>query len=268
MKLNDLDEGIGDSLKTAGRATAGLLGRGLGAVAGSAGQTAGTLGTAFARAIGFDASQGEVGTVQKSIAKQKFVGTFMQKMIGFISSTSEAVKDDLLKIQQQQAQQQAAQQAQQQGQPIPPPGQIIVPQTYRARPKESIDFERLYTRIINEDQATDQLIQQYASTIEKGIQSYMSGNLGNLVGQVKSVSQTIAQKIANGENYSPDLENLGSAIFDQYYSSERSKFTQTHSAADIPLSSDGEQVLAALRNLSNKEQQVVMQKLEKGGNLF
>ena len=173
MKLNELDEGIGDSLKTAGRATAGLLGRGLGAVAGSAGQTAGTLGTAFARAIGFDASQGEVGTVQKSIAKQKFVGTFMQKMIGFISSTSEAVKDDLLKIQQQQAVQQAQQQAQQQGLPPPAPGQIILPQTYRARPKESIDFEHLYKRILNEDQATDQLIQQYASTIEKGIQSYM-----------------------------------------------------------------------------------------------
>ena len=78
----------------------------------------------------------------------------------------------------------------------------------------------------------------------------------------------IMNKILNNQNYIEDLNNLGSAIFDQYYSGKRQTFVQSHNMADTPLSSDAEQVLAALKKLDKKEQKVVVQKLEKGGNLF
>ena len=98
MKLNDIqNEGLGDSLKTAGAVAKGLAGKAKTAIGKVASEPfgpsnkLGILGTAFGRAVGFDASQGWAGNAQKGIAKQKFIGTFVQKMIGFISSTEEAV---------------------------------------------------------------------------------------------------------------------------------------------------------------------------------
>ena len=268
MKLNDLDEGIGDSLKTAGRATTGLLGKGLGAVAGSAGKTAGTLGTAFARAVGFDASQGVAAKAQKSMARQQFIGTFVQKMSGFIASTAEAVKDDINLIIKQEQQQQAQQQAAQRGLPTTSAGGIIVPGATSARPKESIDFDLMLKIVLKESQATDQFIEKYANTIENAIKGYMSNQVGTMGPQITNSSKQIAQAIVSEQNYISVLEDLGAAIFDQYYNNERQEFTQTHRAADIPLSSDGQQVLTALQQLDKKEQQIVMDKLKQGGNLF
>jgi len=182
------------------------------------------------------------------------------------------VKDDLLKIQQQQIIQRAQQQAKAQGQPPPNPSQIIVPKTYQPPRQESINFDLMLKIVLKEDatdpQAAQRFIQQYASTIEQGIISYMSGQVGNLGPQVKNSSVQIAQKISMGEDYVSILEDLGSAIFDQYYSSQRQSFVQSHPAADTPLSSDGQQVLAALQKLDKKEQEIVMQKLKQGGNLF
>ena len=96
----------------------------------------------------------------------------------------------------------------------------------------------------------------------------MSGQVGSLSNMINSTSKTIVNKILNNQNYIEDLNNLGSAIFDQYYSGKRQTFVQSHNMADTPLSSDAEQVLAALKKLDKKEQKVVVQKLEKGGNLF
>ena len=109
MKLTDIqNEGIGDSLKTAGQAVSSLTGKGYsalgsgikaaGSTVGKYAPTLGVLGTAFGRAVGFDASQGWAGKAQQGIAKQQFIGNFVQKMRGFITSTEESVKDDLLKI--------------------------------------------------------------------------------------------------------------------------------------------------------------------------
>lgn len=268
MKLNDIQtEGIGDSLKTAGRAISGVAGK-VGQTIGSVAPTAGMLGTAFARSIGFDASQSEVGSVQKGIAKKQFVGNFVQKMLGFISSTQEAVKDDINAIIKQEQQKQAQQQAAQRGMPTTSPGGIIMPGATSARPQESIDFDNMLKIVLKESQATDQFIAQYAGVIENAIKTYLGNVVGNLGPQIKNSSNQIAQLIIAEKNYVGILEDLGSAIFDQYYTSQRTNFTQTHPAADIPLSSDAEQVLAALKKLNKKEQQVILQKLEKGGNLF
>lgn len=244
MKLSDVqNEGIGDSLKTAGRMATGL--------AGKVGSTIGTVGTAFGRAVGFDASQGWAADTQKGIARQKFIGTFVSKIQGFLASTEEAFKDDIALIQKKKAEEKARQQ-QAQGQPV----------------QESFDYKMKFKIALKEDQDIDNFVQKYAGTIEQAIISYMSGNVGNLGTTIKNTSQQIAQMILNQQNPVNLIQQLGGQIFDQYYSGQRQQFVQSHSAADIPLSSDGEQVLAALKKLSKKEQEIVIQKLKQGGNLF
>jgi hypothetical protein len=251
MKLNDIqNEGIGDSLKTAGRAAAGLSGQVASAVGGKLASTAGTLASGFGRAVGFDASQNWAANHQKGMARQKFIGTFVSKIQGFLASTEEAYKDDIALIQKKQAQ--AAQQAQAQGQPV----------------KETFDYAMKLKVFLKEDQEIDNFIQQYAASIEQAITSYMSGNLGNLGTAVKNTSQQIAQMILKKQNPVNLIQQLGGQIFDQYYNTERQNFVKSHPAADIPLSSDGEQVLAALKKLTKKEQDIVIQKLKQGGNLF
>jgi hypothetical protein len=64
------------------------------------------------------------------------------------------------------------------------------------------------------------------------------------------------------------ITNLGAQLFDQYYAENRNDFLQSHPAADSPLSPEGEQVLKALKSLRRTEQDVVLQKLKQGGNLF
>jgi hypothetical protein len=255
MKLNDLHEGIGDSLKAADSAVMGLAGK-AGQAIGSFAPTAGVLGSAFARAIGFDGSQPEVGGVQRGIAKKQFVGTFVQKISGFISATQESVKDDItaiIKQEQQQAQQAQAQQAQAQ---------------QAGMQRESNEYNLLFKIALKESQQTDQFINRYAGVIENSIKTYLGNQIGSLGPQVSNASKQIAQLVVQEKNYLGILEDLGSAVFDQFYSTKRNEFTQSHPAADTPLSSDGEQVLAALKRLSKQEQQIVIQKLEKGGNLF
>lgn len=249
MKLNDIhNEGIGDSLKTAGRAVAGLADK-VGTAVGSVAPTAGILGTAFTRAIGFDASQGGAGSVQKGIARQKFIGTFVSKIQGFLASTEEAFKDDIVLIQKQLAQQQAQQQ---QGAPV----------------QESYDYSTKLKVYLKEAQEVENFIKQYGQTIEQAITSYMSGNVGNLKSRVQSVSQQIAQMIISEKNPVYLIQELAGEFFDQYYSQNRQQFVQSHPSADIPLSSDGQQVLAALQKLTKKEQDIVVQKLKSGGNLL
>jgi hypothetical protein len=253
MKLNDIqNEGIGDSLKTAGRAAAGLSGQVASAVGGKLASAGGVLASGFGRAVGFDASQNWAANHQKGMARQKFIGTFVSKIQGFLASTEEAYKDDIALIQKKQAEARAAQQAQAQGQPV----------------KESFDYQMKLRVALKEDQEVDNFIKQYAGTIEQAITSYMSGNLGNLATTVKSTSQQIAQMILNKQNPVNLIQQLGGQIFDHYYSTQRKDFVQSHPAADIPLSSDGEQVLAALKKLNKKEQDIVIQKLKQGGNLF
>jgi hypothetical protein len=251
MKLSEIqNEGIGDSLKNAASAVGGMAGR-----------FADATSTAFGTAIGMDASRPNALKTQQNLAKNKFIGTFVSKMKGFISATQEAIKDDVVKLQAQQAQQQAAQQAQQQGQPAPAPGSLIIPQTYRARPKESIDFDLMFKKVLREDQISDQYTQQYAYRIEQAINSYMSGNVGNLGGQIKDTSMKIAQSVMAKKDYSELLRNLGGAIFDSYYGQERGDFVKSKPAANIPLSPEAQQVLANMKTLEPEEQQAVIQKL-------
>lgn len=251
MKLSDIqNEGIGDSLKNA-----------LSAGKGMAGRFADATTTAFGTAIGMDASRPSALKTQQNLAKSKFIGTFVSKMKGFISSTEEAIKDDVVTLQAQQARQQAAQQAQQQGQPAPAPGSIIVPQTYRARPSESVNFELMFKRVLKEDQISDQYTQQYAQRIEQAITSYMSGNVGNLGEQIKDTSMKIAQNVMAKKDYSELLRELGGAIFDSYFSQQRGNYVKSRPAANIPLSPEAQQVLANLKTLEPDEQQVVIQKL-------
>lgn len=252
MRLSDIDksvnEGIGQWSMNAAKAGA----RGI-ANFGKA------LPTAFGTAIGMDASRPAALKTQQSIAKSNFVGKFVQKMSGFIASTGEGIKDDVTKMQQQaQAQQTQASQAQaQQSQFAPRPVQL-----YSTRPKESIDFELMLNRVLNEDQATDQYIQQYAATIKQAITGYMSGNLGNLTGQVESASQQIAQNAVAKKDYSQILNNLGEAIFDSYYSQQRNQYVQSKPAANIPLSPTAQQVLTSMKKLEPEEQEAVIQKLK------
>jgi uncharacterized protein YcfJ len=253
MKLSEIQtEGIGDSLKIAGKAAGALAGDFVSSVGQSGRAMAsspGVLATGFARAVGFDASQGGIGTVQKGIARQQFIGTFVSKLQGFIASTSEAFKDDIALIQKQLAQQQ---QAQQQGAPV----------------QESYNYSIKLKVYLKEAQEVENFIKQYGSTIEQAITSYMSGNLGNLKSRVQAISQQIAQMIVSGKNPVYLIQQLAEEIFDQYYSQQRQEFVQSHPAADIPLSSDGQQVLAALEKLNKKEQNIVIQKLKQGGKLF
>jgi len=250
MKLSDIqNEGLGDSLKTAGRAAAGLAGQVASSVGGKVASTAGTLASGFGRAVGFDASQNWAAKHQQGMAKQKFIGTFVSKIQGFLASTEEAFKDDIALIQKQLAQQQ---QAQQQGAPV----------------QESYDYSTKLKVFLKEAQEVENFIKQYGQNIEQAITSYMSGDVGNLKSKVQSVSQQIAQMIVNKQNPVYLIQELAGEFFDQYYSSQRQNFVQSHPAADIPLSSDGEQVLAALKKLSKKEQDIVVQKLKQGGNLF
>ena len=262
MKLSDIqNEGIGDSLKTAGRQAAGLAGKYAGALGtiakdsitqtGSAmAASPGVLATGFARAVGFDASQEGIGTVQKGIARQKFIGTFVSRLQGFLASTEEAYKDDIALIQKQLAQQ--AQQQAQQGAPV----------------QESYNYSIKLKVYLKEAQEVENFIKQYGQSIEQAIINYMSGNIGNLKSKIQSVSQQIAQMIVNEKNPVYLIQQLAEEIFDQYYDNERQNFVQSHPAADIPLSADGQQVLSALEKLNKKEQQIVIQKLKQGGNLF
>jgi hypothetical protein len=253
MKLSEIqNEGkIGDSLKIAGQAATGLAGD----VKSAVGQTGkaiasapGVLATGFARAIGFDQAQSGIGTVQKGIARQQFIGTFVSKIQGFLASTSEAYKDDIALLQKQIAQQQQAQQ----GAPV----------------QESYDYSAKLKVYLKEGQEVENFIKQYGSTIEQAMISYMSGQVGNLGDAIKSTSMQIAQMILAKQNPVNLITNLGAQLFDQYYADNRNDFLQSHPAADSPLSPEGEQVLKALKGLRQTEQDIVIQKLKQGGNLF
>jgi hypothetical protein len=252
MKRNNIqNEGIGDSLKNA--ASAGL---------GMAGRFADATSTAFGTAIGMDASRPSALKTQQNLAKNNFVGKFVAKMQGFISSTEEAIKDDIVLLQKQKAIQQAQQQAQQQGQPVPSPGQIVVPQTYRTRTSESVDFEKMFKKFLKEDQISDDYTQQYASRIEQAITSYMSGNVGNLGSQIKNASMQIAQSVLSNKDYSQVLKKLGEQIFDSYYSEQRGQYVRSKPASNLPLSPAAQQVLALMKKLEPEEQDNVIQKLK------
>jgi hypothetical protein len=259
MKLSDIqNEGkVGDSLKIAGQAATGLAGDVKSAVGNFGKETGramasapGVLATGFARAIGFDRAQSGIGTVQKGIARQKFIGTFVSKIQGFLASTEEAYKDDIALLQKQI--QQAQQQKAQQGAPV----------------QESFDYATKLKVYLREAQEVENFVQQYAATIEQAITNYMSGQVGNLGGTIKSTSMQIAQMIVTKQNPINLIKNLGAQLFDQYYAANRQEFVQSHPAADTPLSPEGEQVLKALKGLRKTEQDVVIQKLKQGGNLF
>lgn len=252
MKLSDIqNEGIGDSLKVAGRAAAGLAGDFVSSVGNTKSTMAtapGVLATGFLRAVGSDASQGFAAKAQKGVARQKFIGTFVNKMQGFLASTQEAYKDDIALIQKQLAQQQAQQQS--------------------APTQESFNYSMKLKVYLKEAQEVENFIKQYSATVEQAINSYMSGQVGNLADAIKSTSLQIAQLVLSKKNPVNLLQNLGGQLFDQYYSSERQRFVQSHPSADLPLSPEGQQVLISLKNLTDKEQDIVIQKLKQGGNLL
>ena len=153
MKLSEIqNEGIGDSLKIAGKAAYGLAGDVLSSVGKTKDAVAsspGVLATGFLRAVGLDSSLGVTANAQKGVAKQKFVGTFVNKVQGFLASTQEAYKDDIALIQKQLAQQQAQQV--QQGAPV----------------KESFDYSTKLKVYLKEAQEVENFIKQYGQTIEQ-----------------------------------------------------------------------------------------------------